>query len=290
MNAYIYGENPKTFTMLREPIYLVPVDFTDEASSAVRLALELAEANKGSVYLLHVVGKSSERVAGRQKFADFLESYSKEEMEMMTTNVIEGDIFNDIGKAGDILKAALIVMGTHGAHGMQKVFGSRAVKLVSSSATPFLITQGKKEVEKIKNIVMPFSFAKESIQITNFVGAIAKKFNATIHLCGFHDKDEWLDAKTTSNQVVVKRALDEMNASYEIAHLPPSKTYEQDLVDYAKSIDADMFAAAYFKEGVLPTPNTFIQGMIENELNLPLLTVNAEELSVISSKYSFMTV
>ena len=276
--------------MLKEPIYLVPVDFTEEASSAVRLALDLAQANNGTAYLLHVVGKSSEKVAARTQFAEFLESYTKEELDLMTSKVIEGDIFNDIGKAGDILKAALIVMGTHGAHGMQKVFGSRAVKLISSSATPFLITQGKKEVDRIKNIVMPFSFAKESIQITNFVGVIAKKFNATIHLCGFHDKDDWLDAKTKSNQLVVKRALDDMNASYEIAHLPPSKTYNKDLVDFAKSIDADMFAAAYFKEGILPTPNNFIQGMIENELNLPLLTVNAEELSVINSNYSFMTV
>lgn len=276
--------------MLKEPIYLVPVDFTDEARSATRLALDLAKANNGSVYLLHVVGKTSEKVAARNQFSDFIDPFSEEEKEFLTTKVIEGDIFNDIGKAGDILKAALIVMGTHGAQGMQKVFGSRAVKLISSSATPFLITQGKRDVEKIKNIVMPFSFAKESIQITNFVAAIAKKFNATIHLCGFHDKDDWLDAKTKSNQLVVRRALDEMNASYEIAHLPPSKSYNQDLVDFAKSIDADMFAAAYFKEGVLPTPNSFIQGMIENKLNLPLLTVNAEELSVINSNYSFMTV
>ncbi len=276
--------------MLKEPIYLVPVDFSDEASSAVRLALDLAEAHNGCAYLLHVVGKSSERVSARQQFVEFLEPYSKEELNLISTKVIQGDIFNDIGKAGDILKAALIVMGTHGAQGMQKVFGSRAVKLISSSSTPFLITQGKKEVEKIKNIVMPFSFAKESIQITNFVGNIANKFNATIHLCGFHDNDDWLDAKTKSNQMIVKRALDGLNASYKIVHLPPSKSYNKDLVEFAKSIDADMFAAAYFKEGILPTPNSFIQGMIENELNLPLLTVNAEELSVINSNYSFMTV
>lgn len=276
--------------MLKEPIYLVPVDFTTEAASAVKLALDLAKANDGSTYLLHIVSKSSEKVSARQQFGEFLSDFSKEELALISTNVIEGDIFNDIGKAGDILKAALIVMGTHGAHGMQKVFGSRAVKLINSSATPFLITQGKRDVERIKNIVMPFSFAKESIQITTFVGAIAKKFNATIHLCGFHDKDDWLDAKTKSNQLVVKRALDEMNASYEIAHLPPSKTYSRDLVEFAKSIDADMFAAAYYKEGILPAPKSFIQGMIENELNLPLMTVNAEELSVINSNYSFMTV
>lgn len=276
--------------MLKEPIYLVPIDFTSESESAAHLAIDLAKANNGSAYLLHIVGKSSEKVAARQQFSEFLKDFNEEEISLISTKVIEGDIFNDIGKAGDILKAALIVMGTHGAHGMQKVFGSRAVKLISSSATPFLITQGKKEVDRIKNIVMPFSFAKESIQITTFVGAIARKFNATIHLCGFHDSDDWLDAKTKTNQLVVKRALDEMKASYEIVHLPPSKTYNKDLVDFAKSIDADMFAAAYYKEGILPEPNSFIQGMIENKLNLPLLTVNAEELSVINSNYSFMTV
>lgn len=276
--------------MLKEPIYLVPVDFTDESISATRLAIDLAKANNGSAYLLHVVGKSSEKAAARKQFTDFLQKFESEDEDLISTKVIEGDIFNDIGKAGDILKAALIVMGTHGAQGMQKVFGSRAVKLISSSATPFLITQGKKDVERIKNIVMPFSFAKESIQITTFVGSIAKKFNATIHLCGYHDNDDWLDSKTKTNQLVVRRALDDMNAPYEIVHLPPSKTYSQDLVDYAKSIDADMFAAAYYKEGILPTPNSFIQGMIENELNLPLLTVNAEELSVINSNYSFMSV
>ena len=276
--------------MLRAPIYLVPHDFSPVAESAARLALDLAIANNGSVYLLHVVGKSSEKAASRATFDEIMKGYSDSERELITTKVIEGDIFNDIGKAGDILKAALIVMGTHGAVGMQKVFGSRAIKLISSSSTAFLITQGKKEVDRIKNIIMPFSFAKESIQITTFVGTIARKFNATIHLCGFHDKDDWLDGKTKSNQLIVRRALDEMNVSYEIVHLPPSKTYEKDLIDFAKSIDADMFAAAYFKESVLPTPNSFIQGMIENELQLPLLTVNAEELSVINSNYSFMTV
>lgn len=275
--------------MLKEPIYLVPVDFTPESNIAARFAINLAKANHGSAYLLHVVGKSSEKVVARNHFVEFLEDFSQEELDLVITKVIEGDIFNDIGKAGDILKAALIVMGTHGATGMQKVFGSRAIKLVSSSSTPFLITQGKSDIEAIKNIVMPFSFSKESIQITNFVGNIAKKFNATIHLCGFHDNDEWLDAKTKSNQFIVKRALDEMNVSYEIAQLPPSKTYENDLIQFAKSIDADMFAAAYYKDGILPTPNSFIQGMIENKLNLPLLTVNAEDLSVINSNLSFMT-
>ena len=46
-------------------------------------------------------------------------------------------------------------------------------------------------------------------------------------------------------------------------------------------------------EGLLllfPSPNSFIQGMIENEFQIPLLTVNSEELTVINSNYSFMSV
>lgn len=276
--------------MLKEPIYLVPVDFTDKSASASRLALTLAKAQNGTAYLLHVVGKSKEKVRARKQFQTFLSDFSNEDMDRIVTNVIEGDIYNDIGKAGDVLKAALIVMGTHGAQGMQKVFGSRAVRLINSSSTPFLITQGNKETFGFDNIVMPFSFAKESIQITTFVGKLAKKFNAKVHLAGYHDKDEWLDAKTSSNQSVVKRALDEMGVSYEIGHIPPSKNYEKELMDFAKSVNADLFAAAYFKEGVLPEPNSFIQGMIENELDIPLLTVNAEELSTVNSNYSFITV
>lgn len=276
--------------MLRSPIYLIPYDFTPIAEGALRLGLDLAEANNGFVYMLHIVGKSSEKAQARMHFEEVLKSLSDAEREITTTKVIEGDLFNDIGKAGDILKASLIVMGTHGAVGMQKVFGSRAIKLISSSSTPFLITQSKKDVDKIKNIVMPFSFAKESIQITTFVGTIAKQFKSTIHLCGYHDKDDWLDNKTTANQLIVRRALTDMGVSHEIVHLAPSKTYYQDIVDYAKSVDADLFAAAYYKEGLLPTPNSFIQGMIENELQIPLLTINAEELSVINSNFSFMTV
>ncbi|MFT6981838.1 MAG: nucleotide-binding universal stress UspA family protein [Crocinitomicaceae bacterium] len=198
-------------------------------------------------------------------------------------------MYEDVGKAGDILKASLIVMGTHGAKGMQKVFGSHAVKMINSSSTPFLITRGNKTVDKIKTIVMPFSFAKESIQITTFAAAIAKKFNATMHLVGYHDKDEWLEGKTKANQLVVRRVLKDLKVECELVNMAPSKDYNEQVIAYSKEVDADIIAAAYFKESIFPTPNSFIQGMIENEFEIPLLTVNSEELSVINSNFSFMT-
>jgi nucleotide-binding universal stress UspA family protein len=276
--------------MFKHPLYLVPFDFTPVSESALRLALDLAEANDGSVYLLHIVSKNSEKLDARNKFKETVDGLTSIEQSRLTTNVIEGDLYEDMGKAGDLLKASLIVMGTHGAKGMQKVFGSHAVKMISNSGTPFMITQGKKSIDKINTIVMPFSFAKESIQISTFAGRIAQKFKAKIHLVACHDKDQWIEHKTQSNQLVVRKHFSSNGIECEIVNLPGTESYEKELLDYSNGVDADIIAAAYYKEGILPSPNSFIQAMIENELQVPLLTVNAEELSVINSNYSFMSV
>ncbi|MFT5778145.1 MAG: nucleotide-binding universal stress UspA family protein [Crocinitomicaceae bacterium] len=276
--------------MFKHPLYLVPFDFTPVSESAMRLALDLAEVNQGSVYLLHIVGKSSEKSDARNKFKETLDGLNEMEQKLTTTKVIVGDLFEDMGKAGDILKASLIVMGTHGAKGMQKIFGSNAVKMISNASSPFIITQGKKSIDKINTIVMPFSFSKESIQISTFAGRMAQKFNAKIHLVAHHAKDEWIEHKTQSNQLVVRKHFADVGVECEIVNLPGVSGYEKELLDYANSIDADVIAAAYYKEGILPSPNSFIQAMIENELQVPVLTVNAEELYVINSNYSFMSV
>lgn len=276
--------------MFKHPIYLVPHDFSSVSNGATRLALDLAEANDGSAYLLHVVGKSSEKIEARRTFQNLVSEMSEEDQSRVTTKVVAGDLFEDVGKAGDILKASLIVMGTHGAKGMQKFFGSNAVKMISGASSPFLITQGKKKVEKINTIVMPFSFAKETIQIVSFASAMAKKFNAKIHLVGYHDSDQWLEHKTQSNLLVVRRHLADAGVEHEIVNMDKKGSYEKELLKYSESVDADIIAAAYFKEGVLPNPNSFIQMMIENEQQIPVLTVNAAELTVINSNFSFMSV
>lgn len=266
--------------MEQAPLYLIPYDFSPVSESALRLGLDLAIANKGSVILLHVVKKNTEKSEAKVKFKQLVENLKTEEQALATFKVLVGDIFDDIAKASELLDVTLIVMGTHGARGFQKIFGSHAVKMISSSACPFLITQGKKEIDKLKTIVMPFSFEKKTIQIASFASKMAKQFNATVHLVGYHDKDEWLEKHMKQNQMLVKSHLEGNGVECVIANIPIGSDYEKELMKYAASVDADLMAAGYFQEGIITNPNSFIQSMIENELNLPLLTVNAEELTV----------
>lgn len=266
--------------MEREPLYLIPYDFTPVSEAALRLGLDLAEVNKGNVLLLHVVKKPTDKSEAKAKFKKLISGLTEAEQACSTSKVLVGDIFADIAKASELLDVTLIVMGTHGAKGFQKIFGSHAVKMISSSACPFLITQGKKEIDKLKTIVMPFSFEKKTIQIATFASTMAKQFNATVHLVGYHDKDEWLAKHMKQNQSLVKKHLEANGVECVIANISTGSNYEKELMKYAASVDADIMAAGYFQEGIITNPNSFIQSMIENELNLPLLTVNAEELTV----------
>ncbi len=265
--------------MKKKSVYLIPYDFTEVSESALRLGLDLAKYNDGNVMLLHVLKKASEKQKVKLEFNQVLSNFSKEDQARIDYRVIVGDLFEDINKAGELLDVELIVMGTHGAKGFQKVFGSNAIKMIGSSSSPFLITQGKKEVTKIKTIVMPFSFDKRSIQVATIVSKVAKEFDATIHLVGFHDKDEWIDKTISNNAKIVKGHFDKIGVKNIITNIDAGN-YESGLLEYAQKVDADLMAAAYFQGSIIKNPKSFIQLMIENKLHLPLLTINAEGLTV----------
>ena len=47
--------------MSKTPLYLVPFDFSEVSDSALRLALDLAEANSGRVTMLHITKKDADK-------------------------------------------------------------------------------------------------------------------------------------------------------------------------------------------------------------------------------------
>ncbi len=264
--------------MIKYPLYLVPFDFSEISESALKLSLDLAEANSGSVYLLNVVKNKKQKVIVRDKFKKLLDGLHENRRALIFANAIIGTPFEDIGKVADVLRPSLVVMGTKGAKGLQKVFGSHVEKILQNSSSPILVTQGKKELEKIRNIVMPFTFTRESLQVSRFAGAMAKKFFARIHLVGSHDKFEIHEKQFALNKRNIIKLFEENEIPHVIVDLPQEKSFEEELIDYCAQVDADIIAAAYTSDKVMPRPSSFLREIIENEYSIPVMTVNADEL------------
>lgn len=263
--------------MIKYPLYLVPFDFTEVSQNAAELALQIAKKNNGQVYLLNIVPTKKDKPSARHKLKNYASTVNNEDL--LTYNVIQGDVFEDIGKAVELLRPNLVVLGTHGAKGFRKFFGSHMDKIISNSHSPLLIIQEKCNLDQLDSIVMPFNFSKESLQITTFAANFAKKFDAKIHLIPNEGGNDVEAAKVENNKIIVQRFLDENNVSNCLSEVNTAGAFEKNLITYAKSNGAGMIAVAYAQSNFLGTTNIFMNHIIENEEKIPVLTYSSEELS-----------
>lgn len=269
---------------------LVPYDFTPITRAALSHAFALGKILGEDIELLHIVAKESDKSKAENGFKDLLNSLSDEEQSKLTTRIRVGDIFRDITREAEEGGFELLVMGTHGAKGLQKIMGSKAIKVITSGNTPFVVTQTKGPTGVIKSIVMPVDLTKESAQIVRFATKLAKRFNAEVHIVFKSETDEWLDKKLKNNVSYMRNVLNSDGVKYVINSLPGKKSLAKEVIDYGTQHNADLFAIAHFSESILPQFDSFSQDIITNPLQLPVLIVNATPVSGVKGQYSFLTV
>lgn len=269
---------------------LVPYDFTPITRTALSHAIALGETLGKNIELLHIVAKESEVSAAKAKFDELIDSLGTKEKGALSAHVRVGDIFHDISKEAEDGGFQMLVMGTHGAKGLQKIMGSRAIKVITSGNTPFMVTQSKGPSGQIKRIVLPVDLTKESAQIVNFAALLAKRFDAEIHIVYKAENDEWLEKKVKSNVLYARNVLDAQKVKYAIHSLAGKKPLAKEVLDYGAEQNADLFAVAHFTESILPQFDSFSQDMITNPLQVPVLILNASPVGGVKGQYSFLTV
>ena len=138
---------------------LVAIDDSPQAASALDLALELAKAVSGSIVLVHAIDPGAIASAANDAGAasvmeielDELEASGKELLEATTARVraaglqVDATLRDGVPSAVILDTASrsdcdLIVMGTHGRHGVARVFlGSCAETVLRESQVPVLV-------------------------------------------------------------------------------------------------------------------------------------------------------
>ena len=130
---------------------LCPIDFGDASMKAFALAKELAARLEEDVVLLHVFvepvvaypgmtpilvpGMSDEVASAARRALDDLAAANPGVRTLLRT----GEPAAEILAAAEALAPRMIVMGTHGRRGIQRLFlGSVAERVVRSSAAPVL--------------------------------------------------------------------------------------------------------------------------------------------------------
>ena len=261
-------------------LFIVPHDFTSVGDAALKYALFMAKPRKTEIELLHIVSNKSNGKAAYEKLTEIIKNLDLQVGDVEVKPVVKvGNIFDDIGKIAESKEARLIIMGTHGAKGMQKLFGSYAIKVVTSSSVPFLVVQDGVEHKQIKNIVVPIDLTKESLQIINVAADIARTFDSEIHVLGETQSDPRLAQQIKIRISLVKKEYQEKNVKSNVNLISGSKSYQHKVLNYAKEVGADMVAMAYHSSSLFPQFDKYTQSLISNDLNIPCLIVNSKLLS-----------
>lgn len=261
---------------------LVPTDFSSVSETAINHAAKVASQLNADVYLLHVVSKPSELDDAKLKLEDSVANLNNilgADRGHAVSRI--GNIFEDIGDVARELDAELIVMGTHGAVGMQKLLGSHALKVITSSDIPFIVVQDKKINEYgYDDIVLPIDFTVETKQKLVHVANMAKYFNSKVHLVFHKENDEWLSQKVTRNVNYSKAFLKERGIEFDAKEV--SGDFTKEIVRYATSIEADLISIMNVsKNGIIGIlGNSYEQVLMTNEAQIPVLIVNPFESKV----------
>lgn len=253
---------------------IVPWDFTHTTRNALLHAIKLT--TNSPIILLNIVKKEKE-------VNDALNELEKAKKEIVETynktvdiEVKVGSIFSSITEFANEKNALLVVMGTHGVKGMQKLTGSWALKVISSSSVPFIVVQETPKSEDLANIVLPIDYRPENKQKLQWVYYLAENFNSKVHILVPNTNDKLISQKIDNNLKYAKKYLEGKEINYEITKSMAKGSFAKQTLDFARYIDADIIAIVITKD---LTINDYVFGadeqlIIANELEIPVLCIN----------------
>lgn len=273
----------------KNPIILVPTDFTEPAATAVQHAASIAKLSGDEIRLIHVLNsdtKTKLKKAG-ESLDDLTRKMVTEVAQIEQTygvkagyHLREGSIFTTIGEVAEEIGARLMVMGTHGVVGMQHITGAWAVRVITTSPVPAIVVQ-KKKLDSSKgydSIVFPVDSAKETKQKVIHTVAMAKHFGSTVHILASHEDDEFIANARDRNVQWAEGMFKKNGVAYTTAQATKSGgDFAKQIIKFASGKAADLIVILTYDAEV--NLKTFVLGadnerIINNDAQIPTMCVN----------------
>ena len=184
--------------MVRFKKILCPVDFFKASTNAFAYTLTLAENYDAKVHALHVVAPVIPATYGApfsmedlttdlekeaRRLLQNLQAKADKQHVPMSTEVRLGDIDREILRAIEKQKADLVVMGTHGRRGFERlVMGSVTERMMRHCPVPLLIVGEKKggAAPRIRRILLTTDFSEGTADAVAYALSLAQERQAKV--------------------------------------------------------------------------------------------------------------
>jgi len=259
---------------------LIPWDFTKVSENALLHGIKIAKMTEDTIIIQHVVEKKMSPEKEKEvlkKLDNVKEKFENLFGVKIQVLISKGNIFSAISNFANKNLASMVIMGTHGVKGMQKITGSWALKVISGSKVPFMVVQDKPgDWDKYNNIVFPVDFREENKDKLRWAIFMGKYFDSKVYILKSKEIDPKLVKKTNTYLNFAVKFLIQNRLDYEICELPLSSNLAKDTLDFAQDLNADLILITTTKN---ITPAKFLLGMqeqyiIANSSRIPVMCLN----------------
>ena len=265
-------------------ILLVPTDFSDVCHNAIDYAVQVAQDIHFKVVIYHVITKDTHALFNEegdignvvaQKLQNIIDEFKVQYDVEMEYIYESGSIFELIHLKAAEIGANMILLGTHGKKGMQNLFGSYALKVITQAQVPTVVLQ-KKNFKGINNILFPINTFTEARQKVGYAKAVASRFGSTIHMY----KEKVSDPGESSRiEIIAKQIGDEFNKSgikFTVKSTDTGGESAKKLIAFAVESEMDMIMIVtepqigtnYFNLG------PWNEKIMFNEAQIPVMCIN----------------
>jgi nucleotide-binding universal stress UspA family protein len=252
---------------VKKPI-LITWDFTNKSECALEHGVNLNKGLQSTIHLLHIVKKSKEIDEAKSRFDKLIPELEKKHNDKIEVIIKEGSIFSTISEVATEMHAEMVIMGTHGLKGMQKLIGSWALKVIAGSRVPFIVVQSPPKTHGFQKIVFPLDFHKENKEKINWMHHVAKIYNSKFYIIKQKSTDQKFRKNIQSNVHFTTKFLDNNQIPYDLKTAEGKSSFAQETIDYANDISADLILI-----------------MTTKDINIADYVIGAHEQQIISNKY-----
>lgn len=262
---------------------IVPSDFSPVADAAISYAIEINKVLKYDIVLLNIAKSEADIDGAKEKLQTQADTFKNKLGVSLETKVSVGDIFDDIPKVAKELGAELIVMGTHGLHGlMQFIVGGNALRIITKSESPVIVTQTENQKKAITKILVSLDLNEETKQGLQIARNVAQRFGADIHIVSPDEKDEYLRNRILRNLQYAEEYLSQHGLGYTANLIEAGSSYSKEVVKYAKDNGIDLICILNnADEKIIHAFGIDMeQKLITNDADIPVLVMNETQTYV----------
>lgn len=240
---------------------LVALDLHDDVEAVLHQAEFLAKEYNAKLHAVHVLPHVYTSVPYAYDFQNELEKESEERLNAVKdkvsielhTHLVSGSPKREILNLVEELKADLLVVGSHGKHGVELLLGSTANAVLHGAKCDVLTVRidysgNDNSHGPYKKLVVATDLRKDNHKVLEAAKSVSEKFGSDMHLVHVVPDEATLASLYVPNieEDIAKEAEEQMAATLQELNLPADHAKvlrghpKDEILAYDKSCNADL--------------------------------------------------